>query len=73
MIAGVVLAKGIGERTEVPQFDSRCLNKRIKQSNKRTSMAEEFALEETADLLGGNWRPLPDDAFQAERESLGDG
>ena len=65
---GSVLAKGMGERTEVPQFDSRCLNKRIKQSNKRTSMAEEFGIEETPDLLGETWRLLPEDEFKMIRE-----
>ena len=34
-------------------------------------MAEEFGIEESPDLLSGEWHPLPDDAFQAERESLG--
>ena len=35
--------------------------------------AEEFQLEETADLLGGNWRLLPDDEVQVIRETNGDG
>ena len=30
--------------------------------------AEEFAVEETTDLLGGNWRPLPEDEFKMIRE-----
>lgn len=63
----------MGERTEVPQFDFRCLNKRIKQSNKRTSMAEEFGIEETVDLLGEAWRLLPDDEVKILWESLGAG
>ena len=35
--------------------------------------AGEFEIEETVDLLGGNWRPLPEDAFQSTRESIGQG
>lgn len=35
--------------------------------------AEEFGIEETPDLLGGNWQSLPDDAFQTVRKSNGDG
>ena len=34
---------------------------------------EEFKIEETADLLGENWRLLPDDEFKAMRESNVDG
>ena len=30
-------------------------------------------MEETVELLSGNWRPLPKDDFQATRESLGGG
>ena len=32
---------------------------------------EEFKIEETVDLLGGNWQTLLEDKFQATRESLG--
>ena len=35
--------------------------------------AEELKIETTPDLLLGEWRPLPEDEFQAERESLGTG
>ena len=35
--------------------------------------AEEFQIEETVDLLGGNWRPLAKEAFQSTRESIGQG
>ena len=35
--------------------------------------AGEFQIEKTVDLLGGNWRPLPEDAFQSTRESIGQG
>ena len=36
-------------------------------------MAEKFEIEEMPDLLSGEWRLLPEDAFQAARESLGGG
>ncbi len=36
-------------------------------------MAEEFGIEETADLLGEAWRLLPDDEVKILWESLGDG
>ncbi len=35
--------------------------------------AEEFQIEETDNLLAEEWRPLPEDKFQAARESLGHG
>lgn len=35
--------------------------------------AEEFQMEETVELLSGNWRPLAEDEFQSTRESLGSG
>ena len=33
--------------------------------------AEEVRIEKTADLLGGNWRPLPEDKVKILRESTG--
>ena len=35
--------------------------------------AEEFQIEETADLLGGNWQSLPEDEFKMIREDNGAG
>ena len=35
--------------------------------------SEEFQMEETVDLLAGEWSPLPEDEFQATKESLGSG
>ena len=35
--------------------------------------AEEFQIEETDNLLAGEWHPLPEDEFQSTRESLGNG
>ncbi len=35
--------------------------------------AEELEIEETPDLLGGDWRPLPDDEVQVIRETNGNG
>ena len=35
--------------------------------------AKEFGIEESADLLGGNWRPSLKDEVKMIRESNGDG